>query len=254
MKFAIPILALLLAAKPVTQAALVEIQYQLDTGSASIDPFTIPDPNSGADFTISPSLNIESGSFTAIFQSDEFGTISDGDADIIDFQFIGALDIEVSTVITIIFPVTVSANLVGPLTGTQVTDSSGTLAGLSAYLEGSVGNYDTVAGPLDCEDSLGGLACGGIETALGIEFPITQVAGDDAPLPFTGGVFADLNGTAPSSAGSTLDLSVPIDDTNSFGFAVNFTWDETGRLLVVPEPSAVTLLGLGALALLRRRR
>ena len=248
------IISLLSAA--IAPAATVEVQYELGAGSASIDPFTIPNPNGGEDFTVSPSLTIDSGSFTAIFPSDEFGTVIDGAAQVRDFQFIGSVDIEVSTIITIIFPLNVAANLTGPLSGIQVSDSSGILVGGSTYGETSPGNYNTTAGPLDCSDNAFGAVCGGIETALGIDFPLPQVAGDEAPIPFTGGTFSGLNGSAPSTAGNTLELAVPIDDTTNFSFAANFTWDESSRTLVIPEPSATALL-LSALslgALFRRRR
>jgi hypothetical protein len=249
-----PIVAILAASISFAGAAAVQIDYALSSGSAAIDPFTITDPTSGADFTLSPSLVIDSGSFVATFPSDEFGAITDGAASISSFTFVGSLDIEISTVFDLGFPITVSANLVGPLTGTQITESFGTLAGLLAYAETEVGNYDAIAGPLDCMDGLGGLVCGGIETALGTTFPITQIAGDDTPLPFTGGTFDGLNGGSPSTAGNTLDLSVPIDDTNSFGFEVDFTWNEIDRLLVIPEPSTTLLLVAGAALALRRRR
>ena len=109
------------------------------------------------------------------------------------------------------------------------------------------------AGPLDCSDSAFGLVCAAIEAALGIEFPITQIAGDDAPLPFTGGTYTGLNSTR-SSAGNEIEFSLPIDDSTSFGVGIEFSWAETERQLI-PEPGgACLLLATGAITLLRRRR
>ncbi len=237
-------------------AAVVEVDYALTAGSAAIDPFTLPNPQGGEDLTVTPGLTIDSGSFVARFQSDELGVVGDGDAGIFDFTFAGELDIAISTEITIgIFPVTVTANLVGPVTGTQVAPSSGSLVATTAYAETGPGLYDIVAGPLGCTDNAFGAVCSLIETGLGVTFPITQVAGDDSPLPFTGGTFDNLN-AGPSSAGTALDFSVPVDDTTSFGATVDFDWAETGRRLVaVPEPSAsIWLLGAALTCALRRRR
>ena len=244
----------ILATTPFAVAATVEIGYTLESGSAEIEPFSIPNPQGGEDLTIAPSLTIESGGFVAAFSSDSDGIISDGDATISDFDFVGSLDIEASTTVVIIVPISVSATLSGPLSGTQVSGSAGTLVGLTSYIETEIGGYDLQAGPLDCTDSAFGALCGLIEAGLEIEFPLTPLAGEDAPLPFNGGTFQGLN-SSRSTAGATISFSIPIDEDTSFGTDVEFAWLESGRELVIPEPGITVLFAMAsAIALGRRRR
>ena len=246
--------ALAFAALP-AHAVSVIVSYELTRGSASIDPITVPNPQGGEPLTVTPSLTIDSGSFEAVFENGTpLGTVADGPATIRGLGFSGSISIAVSTVIDlgIISPM-VTADLDGPLTGSQISDSLGSiLGGGTLFANTSPGNFNVTAGPLECSDSLLGIVCGLFEGALGLSFPLEIPAVDNAPLPFTGG-FAGLDTPGSSTAGNTFEFSVPIDDTNSFGVELDIQWSETDRL-VVPEPSTPLLASLALLFLSRRRR
>jgi hypothetical protein len=237
-------------------AVIVQIEFALDAGAASIDPFTLPNPNGGEDFTVSPQLTVSSGSFIATFDSDRYGNVLDGAASIGGFNIDGEIDIELATTIVLgPFPVPVSANLIGPLSSEQVDDSTGSLIGLTSYLETDLGTYDTAAGPLDCGDSAFGLVCGGLETGLGITFPLAEISTPGAALPFSGGMFSQLSNPGSATAGTTIEFSVPVNDTTDIGFEVDFTWQELSRIVVIPEPGSGLLALIGtALVFARRRR
>lgn len=259
MKFHLDLLLLLLLMSIVSgaRAATVAIDYVLESAAASIDPFTVPNPQGGADIVISPSITFESGSFkTQFLNADNAGSISDGEASIIGVEYSGALVIQLSSTIEVFgFPVPVSATLSGPIRAQQQTASTGTLAGLSLYAETSTGQYDVTAGPLDCSDSALGLFCAAIEAALGIEFPLAEVGGTSA-LPFAGGTFSDLNpasASAGSSVAAQIDFSFPLADGIEFGVETATNWVEVDRVTLVPEPS-VAMLFLATLGLAGVRR
>ena len=256
MKATLIVSSLILIFLSASFAETVAIDYTLESASASIDPFTIPNPQGGADITISPAITLESGSFGALFaNADSSGTISDGDASIIGVGFEGALSLVLESSIDVLgFPIPVSATISGPLGAQQLTSSEGALAGLSIYSETAPGMYEVAAGPLDCSDSAFGVFCAALEVALGIEFPIDGVDSTSA-LPFTGGQFADLNPISSggeSSVSNQIDFSFPISPELSFGVEIGTRWVETERMLLVPEPS-VGLLLLAALGLGLRR-
>lgn len=246
-------------AAPHATAETVAIDYVLDSATASIDPFTIPNPQGGADITIAPSITLNSGSFDAqFFNADGAGTISDGDASIIGVEFSGSIEIALSTTIDVFgFPVTATATISGPIAAEQQSDSDGNLTGLTLYAETVVGQYDVAAGPLDCSDSAFGIFCSAIETILGSEFPIAEIGGETA-LPFAGGTFTDLNplgSSLGSSAAAQIDFSFPLTDELNFGVKVDSTWIETERLVLVPEPTVPALMmATIGLSLLRRNR
>lgn len=236
----------------------VAIDYVLDSAQATIEPFTIPNPQGGADITITPSVTLDSGTFEADFaNADAAGLIADGDSSIIGTEFAGELSILLESTIDVFgFPFAVSATVAGPLRARQVSDSTGTLAGLSIYAELSPGDYDIEAGPLGCSDSAFGAFCAALEAGLGLQFPIDGVASTSA-LPFSGGTFADLNpgpGSGRSSVSSQIEFSLPLTGDLSFGVAIDTRWLEVERITIVPEPSVAALL-IGALGVgLRRRR
>ena len=236
-------------------AATVSIDYELDSATALIDPFTVPNPQGGADITVAPSIILDSGSFSADFHNaDNAGLIADGDSTILGVRFGGEIRIELTSTIEVFgFPVPVSATISGPLSAEQVTDSNGTLAGLTGYVETSPGDYEIDAGPLDCTDSALGVFCAAIEALLMVEFPLDSIEANN-PLPFSGGTFADLNGGTSSTVSSQLDFAFPITDDLGFGVEIDTTWIELDRRTVIPEPSAASLGLLGVGMLLRRRR
>jgi len=236
-------------------AASVAIDYNLDTASGTIDPFTVPNPQGGADITVAPSITLDSGSFGANFSNaDNGGTISDGDTSILGVRFAGEIRVELSSTVDVFgFPVPVTATIFGPLDAEQVSDSSGTLAGLTGYVETAPGDYDIGAGPLDCTDSALGVFCTAIETLLGVEFPLDGIESNN-PLPFTGGVFSDLNSGGGSTVSSQLDFSFPLTDAFSFGVELDTTWIETNRETTIPEPSVPAMMFVALVTCLRRRR
>lgn len=242
----------------ISSAELVAIEYDLDFASATADPFTVPNPQGGADITITPAVTLDAGIFDAHFaNADSAGTISDGDASIIGAGFSGEISIEIATTIDVFgFPVAVNATLSGPLAAQQTSDSNGSLTGLSIYAETAPGDYDIAVGPLDCSDGFGGVPCAAIATALGLTFPLDAVNAT-SPLPFSGGAFSNLNlapGSGISMASSQIDFSFPLTADINFGVEIGSNWLETGRMTLVPEPSVAALL-IGALGLgLRRRR
>jgi len=238
------------------RAEAVAIAYDLDSAVATIDPFAVPNPQGGADITISPALVLDAGSFGAIFgNADAAGTIADGDASIIGTEFYGALSIVLTSSIDVFgFPVPVRATLTGPFAAQQTSDSAGTLAGLSIYAETAPGDYDIAAGPLDCSDSFAGVFCTAIEAALGLTFPIDGLD-STAVLPFSGGTFSNLNpgpASGISMVTSQIDFSFPLTADISFGVEIDASWLETGRMTLVPEPSVVCLL-IGAIGVCLRR-
>jgi hypothetical protein len=241
-----------------SRASTLLITYDLVTGSASFDPFTVPNPQGGADLTVTPSLTIDSGSFQAAFENGSgIVGLADGPASISGLTFTGTISISIATVIdTGIFPLPVQAVLSGPLTGLQISPSNGSLSILGAdsvYTDTSPGNFDVAAGPLACSDSFFGIVCGLLETALGITFPITLPAADNAPIPFAG-VFRDLDTPGASTSGNTFDFTVPVGAGADFGASINFSWAESARTVIVPEPSLALFAPLATLALLPRRR
>lgn len=248
----------------VSPAATVAVDYELSSAAVTTEPITVPNPNGGADITVTPSIVLDSGSFsTRFFVADDAGVISDGDASVIGLEFEGEIVIELATTVEVFgFPVPVSATVSGPLSGAQTTASQGTLVGLAAYLESQPGDYSVDAGPLDCSDSALGVVCGLVEGGLGVEFPVDAIS-FDAPFPFAAGAFSDLNrraqtapgGTGPSSVSADIDFSFPLGDDVTIGFTVATNWDEVGRATFIPEPSAALLaLALGATLASRRRR
>ena len=69
----------------------VAIDYVLDSADALIEPFTIPNPQGGADITIAPSINLDAGSFESRFyNADATGLVSDGDASISEWSLLGS--------------------------------------------------------------------------------------------------------------------------------------------------------------------
>ena len=235
------------------QAANVAIEFVTSGGIAMIDPFDVPIPD-GPTVSITPSIVIDSGSFTAVFESDSAGVIQDGPAGISGMSFEGNLAIEIDGEVDLLgTPIAVTATLAGPLNALQNTDSEGSLAGLSAYIEDTIGEYNFIVGPLDCSDSLPFFDpfCALLETGLNIEFPVDAITGESTPVPFVAGLFADLNSSGGANVTTEINFEIPFGDT-MFGAEVDFVWDEVSRE-VVPEPSA-TLLGLCALSLVVRRR
>ena len=106
-----------LAASPALVAETVVVDYVLDTATASVDPFSVPNPQGGPDILVAPSLTIDSGMFDGRFlNADAAGTIADGDASIIGVEFSGALNLELSSTIEVFgFPVSVTATISGPM-------------------------------------------------------------------------------------------------------------------------------------------
>ena len=96
------------------------------------------------------------------------------------------------------------------------------------------------------------MLCPILETALGISFPIEIPALENAPLPFTG-AFTDLDTPGASSAGNTLDFALPLGDENSFAIEIDIPWEESGRVVLVPEPSSA-IFGMVAFLTLTRHR
>ncbi len=85
--------------------------------------------------------------------------------------------------------------------------------------------------------------------------PLDPISTTGASIPFTGGMFEQLNESGSATAGTTLEFGVPIGDDTEFGFDVEFTWQELSRVVVIPEPgsSLSALLGAGLIAARRRR-
>ena len=146
------------------------------------------------------------------------------------------------------------ANLAGPLTIEQTADSQGNLVANTQYVETSAGSYNVVAGPLACSDSAFGIFCGAIQTGLGIEFPLEPIENDGINLPFAAGTFQNLNSPGESSVSTNLELSLPVADDNTVGIQATFTWEETTRTEIVPEPNALVIFVTGFLIFLSRRR
>ena len=231
----------------------VTVTFESAEGTASVLPVTIPNPDTGLDITITPSAVIESGSFTTEFASDGTGQVINGLATFSNLSFSGTVDIAIESSIEVFgFPVSVTGNLSGPITVTQVTPSTGQLDD-DAYMELSPGLFNVTFGPLACEDSAFGVLCGAIQATLGAEFPTESISVDDAPLPFAVGTFSDLNTPEGSSVSSQISLSIPLGE-NSLGVDVNFTWSEVGREFVVPEPGMANWIWCFSMSLAYSRR
>ena len=247
------LLAFLVAFAAPLHGAGIVVTYQLAQGTAFFDPVTVPNPQGGPDLTITGSLELEAGSFEAVFENG-LPAGSPVDAIIRNQNFEGAIAIEISTTIDlgIISPV-VTATLAGPLTGNQVTDASGSILGDgTVFTNTTPGNFNVTAGPLACTSSFFNVLCPILETALGITFPVELPALDNAPLPFTG-LFDGLETPDSSTASNTIEFSIPVADTNNFGLDADLVWTESGRLSI-PEPSSSLLASLTLLVLARRRR
>jgi hypothetical protein len=246
---------LCLISPTVSHGQSVTIDFSFSNGTASIDPITIPNPDTGIDIVVTPSITIDTGGFVGTFDSDITETITDGDLFIEGLAFSGAIDIELESSIEVFgFPVQVTANLTGPLTATQVSASTGLLVDLAAYVESEIGSYDVSAGPLECSDSAFGVFCAAIETGLGVELPIAAIEAEGVLLPFAAGEFQMLNDVGQSTARNEFAFSLPIGDDTSFSADVQFSWTEDGRQFVVPEPSTGLALPLGLLLIASRRR
>lgn len=232
----------------------VAIEFQTSSSSIAGTGISIPNPNGGADIIITPTAELNSGSFVAEFQSDSLGNVLPGSASIYDLAFTGDIDINLATSIDVFgFPVAVSGTLTGPLSVMQTTATTGTLNAGSMFDESSVGQYDINIGPLNCTDSAFGVLCAAISAGLQIDFPIDAVALPGAPVPFTGGTFSQLN-PGPATATNGFSFNIPVGD-QPFGFDASLEWVETGRLLVPePSPNLLFVFGFGATMLLRRRR
>ena len=258
MKVSLHALAISLAWSSVSTAESVVIDYALASAVARIDPFTFPNPQGGADITISPSITLESGDFSAQFENaDPSGTISDGDMSIFGVGFSGDVSIALASSIEVLgFPIAVEATISGPLAAQQQSVSNGVLTGLSIFAESSPGTYDLAAGPLDCSDNVFGVFCAALEAALGTEFPLEGLDSTSA-LPFSGGTFSDLNpefSGDESSVSNQIDFSFPLSPELEFGVEIDTSWGETGRMILVPEPSVSILLLAGLGLCLRRTR
>ncbi|MGI9244470.1 MAG: PEP-CTERM sorting domain-containing protein [Verrucomicrobiales bacterium] len=258
MKVSLYTLALSLVWLSDSAAETVVIDYALDSAIAKIDPFTVPNPQGGADITIAPSITLETGDFRALFENaDSSGIIDDGDATILGLEFAGEVSLALDSSIDFLgFPIAVEATISGPLGAQQQTDSNGILVGLSVYAETAPGTYDIAAGPLDCSDNVFGVFCSALEAALGTEFPLDGLDSSSA-LPFTGGIFSDLNpefSGSNSSLSNQIDFSFPLTPELEFGVEIDTGWTETGRMILVPEPSAAVLLMAGLGLCLRRSR
>ena len=124
---------------------------------------------------------------------------------------------------------------------------------MTSFLDDQPGTYNLTAGPLNCSDQAFGLVCGIAEGFLGVEFPITQAL-EDTPLPFTAGLFSALNSPGNSTANVDLDFTLPLEDSTTFGLEATIGWDETDRMIVIPEATPATLLAVSLVRLMATRR
>lgn len=249
------LLTAFLAQQPIASAFTVSVDYAATVATGTTDSITIPNPDTGIDIMVSPRVDIDTGSFAAVFDSNGAATINDGPMVIQDLTANGTIDFEFSSSIEVFgFPISVTASLVGPLVVQQVDASQGALVDGTTYTETSPGTYNITAGPLNCSDSAFGVFCSAIQTGLGIEFPIPAFSTESTVLPLSVGSFSDLNDPGSSTADNDFSLSVPIGDANTFGAELRLLWEETARQLVVPEPSAVEMLPCVLILLLWRRK
>lgn len=246
--------AVLVAGLLPAEAVTTVISFELAEGAAVIDPFEIANPEGGEPITITSSLTIAEGWFDAVFEEGfSPGPGQTGSATLRGLQFAGEISIIVSTSLEIgpISP-TITAELNGPLAGTQQSDGAGALLGDGATsLYTGLAPFDVTAGPLACSDSFFGLLCGFLETSLELDFPLEIPALGNAPLPVTGS-FEDLETPAAATFRNTFDFSLPLAD-NTAGVELDLVWSETGRQ-VVPEPATSVLAAAGLLLLSLRRR
>jgi hypothetical protein len=237
------------------QGSTVVVSYALTPGSASIKEFTIPNPEGGPDLTIRPEITLNSGSFDALFENGTpLGLVDEGPATIRNLNFMGTISISITTTIDLgIISPAVTATLAGPLLSTQLSDATGSILGAGGIFTNTTpGLFDVTAGPLDCSSDFFDALCPILESALGISFPIEIPALENAPLPFTG-AFTGLDTPGASTAGNTLDFALPLGDENSFGIEVDIQWEESGRIVLVPEPSSA-IFGMVAFLILARHR
>ncbi|XAL98760.1 DUF4394 domain-containing protein [Phycisphaeraceae bacterium D3-23] len=213
--------------------------YTLDTTSYAatlVGNLTDTNPGfalAGTSFAFDFNPAFTGGEFARIISDTDNNRVVSGDTG----QYLGAVEK------TPVFYNTGDANEgVNPnIAGIAYTNSFGVPATTQQYgIDATLGVLVTVANNAGTLDTVGSLGVSGLTNELGLD-----ISGA------TGTAYATLQ-NGPNSALYTIDLA-----TGSATFVGNITSQDLVRDLTVipiPEPGSLALLGLGGLALLRRRR
>jgi hypothetical protein len=147
------------------------------------------------------------------------------------------------------FTVTYSATTDGSTPGTAQFNSFGNVSVTGGADNNQVEGTETLTATIAlASNTFSGLTLTGFTTARAGGVSTTENE-ETGTFTWTGGSFditSNANRIATGITGDSLTLAVSAGNMNLEGFGARFE--------AVPEPASAVLLGLGALALLRRRR